>query len=74
MKTFLELRREKEFMIEEKRQLSEASQIQKICMGFAMLASADARKSFRAMPANCSSTEYEEDSNKTIFVIFILYY
>ena len=31
------------------------------------------RKSVRTMSANCSSTEYEKDSNKTIFVIFILY-
>lgn len=44
IKIFLEARKEKEFMIEEKRQLSEASQIQKICRGFAVLASADAKK------------------------------
>ena len=30
--------------IEEKKRLSEASQIQKICMGFAMLASVDTKK------------------------------
>ena len=41
---FSELRKEKEFTIEEKKQLSEALQIQKICMGFAMLASEDAKK------------------------------
>ena len=44
IKILLKPRREKVFTIEEKKQLSEASQIQKICMGFAMLASADAKK------------------------------
>ena len=44
IKIFLKPRREKLFTIEEKKPLSEASQIQKICMGFAMLVSVDTKK------------------------------
>ena len=44
IKIFLKPRREKLFTIEEKKPLSEAPQIQKICMGSAMLVSVDTKK------------------------------